>query len=365
MNFIDPLEIFSHRLDSENTEIRHARSVAKPQLGPGELSSSPAFWRDRRVVVTGGAGFLGSHIVDQLRALGCREVFVPRSFEYDLTTEGSVRRLYADARPQIVLHLAAEVGGIGANREYPGRFFYANMIMGVLMIEEARRTGVEKFVQLGTICAYPKFTPVPFREEDLWAGYPEETNAPYGVAKKALLVQLQSYRSQYGFNGIYLLPVNLYGPRDNFDPKSSHVIPALIQKMVDAQEAGVDEVVLWGTGEASREFLYVDDCARAVLLSAEHYEGTEPANIGTGMEIKIKELAALIAELVGFEGRLVYDSAQPDGQPRRCLDTTKAHQCFGFRAHVPFRNGLEETIRWYRANRESARPAERLAAIGG
>jgi GDP-L-fucose synthase len=323
----------------------------------GERELDPGFWRGRRVAVTGGSGFLGSHVVERLRDVG-GEVIVPRRVEYDLTEQADVRRFYHDSRPELVLHLAAEVGGIGANRENPGRFFYANAMMGVLMIEEARRAGVEKFVQVGTICAYPKHTPVPFREENLWNGYPEETNAPYGIAKKALLVQLQAYRDQYGFNGIYLLPVNLYGPRDNFDPQSSHVIPALIHKMLEAQEAGADEVVLWGTGQASREFLYVDDCARGILLAAEHYEGAEPVNLGTGQEIRIGELAALIAELVGYEGRLVYDPAKPDGQPRRCLDTRRALEYFGFRAHMDFRSGLLETIRWYRGSRIGALAAD-------
>lgn len=334
--------------------------------GTAERALTPGFWRDRRIVVTGGAGFLGSYIVDRLRELGAEHVFVPRRREYDLTEQDDVRRLYRSARPDMVLHLAAEVGGIGANRDNPGRFFYANMLMGTLLIEEARRSGVEKFVQLGTICAYPKFTPVPFREENLWDGYPEETNAPYGIAKKALLVQLQAYREQYGFNGVYLLPVNLYGPRDNFDPQSSHVIPALIRKMVEAQEAGAEEVVLWGTGAASREFLYVDDCARGVLLAAEHFDGAEPVNLGTGGEITIRDLAALIAELVGFEGRLAYDSSKPDGQPRRCLDTSRALRAFGFRAHTDFRDGLRETIRWFResgaATPEAREPSGMLRA---
>jgi len=320
---------------------------------PDERVSSPGFWQGRRVVVTGGAGFLGSHVVDRLRSLGCRDVVVPRRAEYDLTTEDAVRRLYHDARPQLVIHLAAEVGGIGANRENPGRFFYANAIMGILMIEEARRQGVEKFVQMGTICAYPKFTPVPFREADLWMGYPEETNAPYGIAKKALLVQLQAYRQQYGFNGIYLLPVNLYGPRDNFDPSSSHVIPALIRRMLEARDAGAPEVQLWGTGEASREFLYVDDCARAILLAAEYYDGEEPVNLGTGGEMRIRELAAAVAGACGYQGRLTYDPTKPDGQPRRALDTSLARQRFGFRPHVPFASGLAATVEWYRTHARS------------
>lgn len=354
----DPIEAFAHDPISRQPDRGATEFPEEMRLGPGELASSPAFWRQRRVIVTGGAGFLGSHVEARLRMLGCRDIFVPRSADCDLTQQPAVAQLFRDARPDIVLHLAAQVGGIGANRENPGLYFYSNLMMGALMIEEARKAGVEKFLQLGTICAYPKFTPVPFREEDLWSGYPEETNAPYGIAKKALLVQLQGYREQYGFNGIYLLPVNLYGPRDNFDPRSSHVIPALIRKMVEAKESGAAEVVLWGTGEASREFLYVDDCARAVLLAAEHYEGAEPVNLGTGMEIKIRDLAALIAELVGYGGRLVYDATQPDGQPRRCLDTSKAHQLFGFCAHVPFRQGLAETVSWFSEN--EGRP---LAAI--
>lgn len=326
-------------------------SRRSPLLGPGEFPISPSFWRDRRVAVTGGAGFLGSHLVERLRALGCRHVFVPRIADYDLTSLEAVKRFYRDAHPDIVIHLAALVGGIGANRENPGRFFYVNTIMGVQLIEEARKAGVEKFIQLGTICAYPKFAPIPFREENLWDGYPEETNAPYGIAKKALLVQLQAYREQYGFNGIYLLPVNLYGPRDNFDPANSHVIPALIRKMIEAKEAGRSEVTLWGTGEVSREFLYVDDCARAILLAGEHYDAAEPVNLGTGGEIRIRELAGLIAELVGFEGRLAYDPTKPDGQPRRRLDTSRAFQRFGFKAHMKLREGLKRTIQWYRAER--------------
>jgi GDP-L-fucose synthase len=318
-----------------------------------ERSSNPEFWGSRRVLVTGGNGFLGSHILDRLEKLGARHVVAPTVAEYDLTDSDAVRRVVGDSRPDVVIHLAAEVGGIGANREKPGRFFYANMVMGVHLIEEARRAGVEKFVQLGTICAYPKHTPVPFRESDLWNGYPEETNAPYGIAKKALLVQLQAYRQQYGFEGIYLLPVNLYGPRDNFDPASSHVIPALVRKMVEAVEQGRNEVELWGTGEASREFLYVDDCARAVLLAAEHYSEPEPVNVGTGREVTIRELAGQIAAVVGFDGRLVYDDSKPDGQPRRCLDTTRALQAFGFRASVPFVEGLRQTIEWFRAHRKT------------
>ncbi len=325
------------------------RTALPPDAEERELN--PSFWRGRRVVVTGGSGFLGSHIVERLRATGCENIFVPRRSRYDLTEQEAVRRLLADTSPDMVIHLAAEVGGIGANRRNPGRFFYANAAMGIHLIEESRRAGVDKFVQVGTICAYPKFTPVPFREEELWNGYPEETNAPYGIAKKALLVQLQSYRDQYGFNGIYLLPVNLYGPRDNFDPESSHVIPALIRKMVEAKENGSREVVLWGTGRASREFLYVDDCARAVLLAAEHYNGREPVNLGTSMEITIGELARLIADVVGFTGELTYDTSQPDGQPRRCLDTSRAREYFGFEAKVSFEEGLRRTVEWFIAER--------------
>ncbi|MBB4636586.1 GDP-L-fucose synthase family protein [Longimicrobium terrae] len=327
-----------------------AVSAAHPAGAPYERQATPEFWRGRRVVVTGGGGFLGSHVVDRLRALHA-DVFVPRRAEFDLTTDEAVRRLYETARPEMVIHLAAEVGGIGANRENPGRFFYANAIMGILMIEEARRTGVQKFVQMGTICAYPKITPVPFREENLWEGYPEETNAPYGVAKKALLVQLQAYRQQYGMNGIYLLPVNLYGPRDNFDERSSHVIPALIRRMLEARDGGAPEVRMWGTGNASREFLYVDECARAVVLASEHYDGAEPVNLGVGEEITIRDLAAQIAESVGYQGRLAYDPTQPDGQPRRSLDTSRARELFGFEAHMPFREGLRRTVEWYAGQR--------------
>jgi GDP-L-fucose synthase len=313
-----------------------------------ERESSPGFWAGRRVLVTGGGGFLGSHLVERLRALGA-EPFVGRHRDFDLTRQADVERLYDESRPQMVMHLAAEVGGIGANRASPGRFFYANAMMGVMMIEEARRAGVEKFVQVGTVCAYPKYTRVPFREEELWGGYPEETNAPYGIAKKALLVQLQAYRQQYGMNGIYLLPTNLYGPRDNFDTATSHVIPALVRRMVEARRQGLAELPVWGTGNASREFLYVDDAARALLLAAEHYDGAEPVNVGIGNEIRIAELAGLIAQLVGYEGRLAFDPTQPDGQPRRSLDTRRARELFGFRARVGMREGLRQTVDWYLA----------------
>jgi GDP-L-fucose synthase len=307
-----------------------------------------AFWAERRVLVTGGAGFLGTHVVRKIQAQGCPDVIVPRSREFDLRDNAAVVSLFEQARPDLIIHLAAVVGGIGANRQHPGRFFYDNAIMGLQLIEQARLCGVEKFVVIGTVCAYPKFTPVPFREADLWQGYPEETNAPYGLAKKMLLVQAQAYRQEYGMNAIYLLPVNLYGPGDNFDPETSHVIPALIRKCLDAVEGGREEVVVWGTGQASREFLYVEDAAEAIVLAAEYYNNPEPVNLGSGRELSIKELVELIAELTGFQGRLVWDATKPDGQPRRCLDTTLAEHAFGFRAQTNFREGLQRTIDWYR-----------------
>jgi GDP-L-fucose synthase len=305
----------------------------------------------KRVMVTGGSGFLGRHVVAALERHGCRGVVVVRKAQHDLTHEPDVIRLFEDARPDIVVHLAAVVGGIGANRESPGRFFYQNVMMGVLTMERARLAGVGKFVGVGTICAYPKQAPVPFLERDLWNGYPEETNAPYGIAKKMLLVQGQAYRQEYGFNAIHLLPVNLYGPHDNFDPSSSHVIPALVRKCLEAIEAGADEVVCWGTGNATREFLYVEDCADAIVLAAEQYDRPEPVNLGAGFEISIRDLAELIAELTGFSGRLVFDPTKPDGQPRRSLDVTRARDSFGFVATTDFRTGLARTIEWYRAQR--------------
>jgi GDP-L-fucose synthase len=307
----------------------------------------------KKIVVTGGAGFLGSAVMEKLRQRGCppASTVAVRRAEFDLAHEDDVRRMYEVHRPEVVVHLAAVVGGIGANRESPGSFYYQNMMMGTMLLEYARRAGVEKFVAIGTICAYPKFTPVPFREEDLWSGYPEETNAPYGLAKKMLLVQSQAYRQQYGFNSIYLLPVNLYGPRDNFDPKSSHVIPALIRKCVQAVERGDAVVEIWGTGRATREFLYIDDAAEGILLAAEHYDGSEPVNLGAGFEITIRDLAELIAKLTGFTGRLVWNTSQPDGQPRRCLDTSRAATFFGFKAATPFEEGLRHTVEWYRSTR--------------
>jgi GDP-L-fucose synthase len=311
-----------------------------------------------RVLVTGGGGFLGSHLVERLQTEGI-EPFVARRRDYDLTREADTERLFAAAEPELVFHLAAEVGGIGANRASPGRYWYANLVMGANVLEQARVRGVGKTVLLGTICAYPKFTPVPFREDELWDGYPEETNAPYGVAKKALLVGAQAYREQYGTNAVYLLPVNLYGPRDNFDLETSHVIPALIRKMVEARENGDGEIVLWGDGSPTREFLYVDDCVEALWLTAQRYDGVEPVNVGSGEEIAIRELAALVAELTGFEGEIVWDASRPNGQPRRRLDVSRAEQLFGFRASTRLREGLERTIAWYReaaTQASSARP---------
>jgi GDP-L-fucose synthase len=310
------------------------------------------FWQNRRVCVTGGAGFLGSFITEKLRQRGAAEVFVPLIEEYDLVDLGEIQRMLKDARPDVIIHLAALAGGIGANRARPADFFYINLMMGVQLMHEAWKQGVEKFTALGTVCAYPKFTPIPFKEENLWDGYPEETNAPYGLAKKMLLVQAQAYREQYGFNAIYLMPVNLYGPRDNFNLETSHVIPALIRKCVEAQECGRAQVVLWGDGSPTREFLYVEDAAEGILLATERYNGSEPANLGSGQEISIKRLAETIASLTGFSGELVWDTSKPNGQPRRALDTSRGEQFFGFRAQVPFEEGLRRTIEWYRAKRK-------------
>ena len=302
---------------------------------------------DKRITVTGGAGFLGSFVVDKLKERGC-DVFVPRSKDYNLITYDGIERMMKDAKPDIIIHLAAVVGGIGANREHPGDYFYKNLMMGTQLIEQSRLLGIEKFVAIGTICAYPKFTSVPFREDDIWGGFPEETNAPYGLAKKMMLVQSQAYREQYGFNSIYLLPVNLYGPQDNFNPRSSHVIPALIKKCVDAVEAGDNFVEVWGTGTATREFLYAEDCAEAILLAMEKYESSEPVNIGSGKEISIKDLVELIAKLTEFKGEIIWNKNKPDGQPRRCLDTRRAKEEFGFVAETDFETGLKNTVTWYR-----------------
>ncbi len=308
-------------------------------------------WGKKRVVVTGGAGFLGSYVVKKLEERGCKGIFVPRSKNYDLVTYEACKKVYKDSRPDIVIHLAGQVGGIGANRANPGKFFYENLMMGVQMMDLGRQAKIEKFVAIGTICAYPKFAPVPFKEENLWNGYPDETNAPYGLAKKMLLVQSQAYRQQYGFNAIYLLPVNLYGPGDNFDPQSSHVIPALVKKCVDAIANDDEEINVWGTGKPTREFLYVEDAAEGILLASEKYNKPDPVNLGAGFEIAIQNLVKLIAELTGFKGEIVWDGSKPDGQPRRMLDTSKAKREFGFKARVSLEEGLRRTIDWYREER--------------
>lgn len=305
-------------------------------------------WADTRVVVTGGAGFLGGVVVEKLRGRGCRDVFVPRSRDYDLVDIAAVRKLYDDARPDLVIHLAAQVGGIGANRQNPGKFFYDNLMMGVQLIEEGRKRGLKKLVATGTICAYPKFAPVPFKEDDLWNGYPEETNAPYGLAKKMLLVQSQAYREQYGFNSVVVFPVNLYGPRDNFDYESSHVIPAMIRKVDDAQKRGQAEVTLWGDGTPTREFLYVDDAANGILAACEKYDGSLPINLGSGQEISIRDLAQLIARLMDYRGRFVYDTSKPNGQPRRQLSVERARELLGWTAKTSFEDGLRQTITWWK-----------------
>jgi GDP-L-fucose synthase len=312
------------------------------------------FWTKRRVTVTGGAGFLGSYVVERLRRSGARDIFVPRRHDYDLTDVEAVRRLYADGRPDVVVHLAAEVGGIGANRAHPARFFYNNLMMGVQLMHEGWLRHIEKFVSVGTVCAYPKHTPVPFREDELWNGYPEETNAPYGLAKKMLLVQGQAYRQEYGFNSIFLLPVNLYGPGDNFDPESSHVIPALIRKCVEARLRGDSEIVVWGDGSPTREFLYAEDAAEGIVLAAERYNDGDPVNLGSGFEIAIRDLVTIIARLTGFTGTIAWDSTKPNGQPRRKLDVERARARFGFASRTTFEAGLARTVDWYLAQAHPA-----------
>ena len=319
------------------------------------MNSSPdrnGFWAQKRVCVTGGAGFLGSYVLEKLETRGAGEIFIPHIEDYDLVRKKYILKMLKDAKPDIVIHLAANVGGIGANRAHPAEFFYDNLMMGVQLIHESWKAGVEKFVAIGTVCAYPKFTPVPFREEDLWNGYPEETNAPYGLAKKMMLVQSQAYRQQYGFNSIFLIPVNLYGPRDNFNLETSHVIPALIRKCIEAQERGEKRVEVWGDGSPTREFLYVEDAAEGILLAAEHYQRSDPVNLGSGQEVSIKQLAELISNLTGFEGELFWDTSKPNGQPRRALDTSKAEKLFGFKARMPLHDGLQKTIDWYLAHRK-------------
>ena len=319
------------------------------------------YWKDKRVIVTGGGGFLGSFVVEKLKAHGANDIVIPRKKDYDLTAREALTRLYNDALKDIepscviVIHLAANVGGIGANREHPAEFFYDNLIMGVELMHQAYQRGVGKFVAIGTVCAYPKFTPVPFKEDDLWIGYPEETNAPYGLAKKMMLVQSQSYRQQYGFNSIFLLPVNLYGPRDNFDLQSSHVIPALIRKAVDAQTRGEKELAVWGDGSPTREFLYVEDAAEAIVTATEKYDGDRPVNLGSGYEISIKDLSEMIVKMTGFEGKLVWQTDKPNGQPRRGLDVSRAKEYFGWSAQVPFEEGMRRTIEWFKENREKIR----------
>ena len=313
------------------------------------------YWQNQRVLVTGGGGFLGGRVVERLRSSGCRDVLAPRSSEYDLRNGGDIERLYDVVRPTMVVHLAAVVGGIGANRERPAEFFYDNLLMGVQLLDRAWRAGIPKFVAIGTVCAYPKLAPVPFSEDDLWNGYPEETNAAYGLAKKMLLVQSQAYRQQYGYNSIFLLPVNLYGPGDNFDPRSSHVIPALIRKCVDAVDGGDQRIEVWGDGTPTREFLYVDDAAEGILLAAERYDSSDPVNLGSGHEISITDLVHQIAKEVGFTGQIVFDPSKPNGQPRRQLDVRRAAERFGFRARTPFDEGLKKTVDWYRTNARERR----------
>ena len=307
---------------------------------------------NKRICVTGGAGFLGTHLIKKLNARGAHEIFIPKIEDYDLVNPDDIRRMLDDSKPDVIIHLAAHVGGIGANMEKPAEFFYDNLMMGVQLMHESWKRGLEKFVAIGTICAYPKFTPIPFKEENLWDGYPEETNAPYGLAKKMLLVQAQAYRQQYGFNAIFLLPVNLYGPGDNFNPKSSHVIPALIRKCLEAKDQGAEQIIAWGDGSPTREFIYVEDAAEGIVLATEKYDGSEPVNIGSSFEISIKDLTEKIARMTGFEGKIVWDTTKPNGQPRRKLDTSRADQYFGFEAKTDFEQGLQKTIDWYIKNRK-------------
>jgi len=308
-------------------------------------------WAEKRICVTGGAGFLGTHLIAYLRQRGAEKIFVPKIEEYNLVQQDAIKQMLVDSNPEVIIHLAAHVGGIGANREHPAEFFYDNLMMGVQLLHEAYKFGVEKFVAIGTVCAYPKFTPVPFKEDDLWKGYPEETNAPYGLAKKMLLVQSQSYRDQYGYNSIFLLPVNLYGPGDNFNPRNSHVIPALIRKCIEAKEQGKAQIIVWGDGSPTREFVYVKDAARGIALAAERYNQSLPVNIGSGFEISIKDLVEKIARMIGFDGKLVWDTSKPNGQPRRALDISRARDLFGFEAHTDIDEGLQESIDWYCENR--------------
>jgi GDP-L-fucose synthase len=319
-----------------------------------EWQSDPDFWKTRNICVTGGAGFLGSYVLEKLNERGAEDVFVPTIEEYNLVEPNDVSRMLADADPDVVIHLAANVGGIGANQAHPAEFFYDNLMMGVQLMHQSWKRGVEKVVAIGTVCAYPKFTPIPFKEENLWDGYPEETNAPYGLAKKMLLVQSQSYREQYNFNSLFLVPVNLYGPRDNFNLETSHVIPALIRKALEAQERGEDQLVVWGDGSPTREFLYAQDAAEGILLATERYNSSEPVNLGSGEEISIKNLAEKIVELTGFEGELFWDTSRPNGQPRRALDTSRAKESFGFEAQVKLNEGLKRTVDWYREARKEA-----------
>ena len=316
------------------------------------------FWQDKRVIVTGGAGFLGSFVIEKLKERGANDIFIPHIEDYDLTDRDAIKRLFDDtlddnfeAKNMVIIHLAANVGGIGANREHPAEFFYDNLIMGVELMHRAWKRGVGKFVAIGTVCAYPKFTPVPFKEDDLWIGYPEETNAPYGLAKKMMLVQAQAYRQQYGYNAIFLLPVNLYGPRDNFNLQTSHVIPALIRKAIEAQDRGDKELPVWGDGSPTREFLFVEDAANGIVTAAEKYNGSEPVNLGSGYEISIKDLAEMIQRLTGFNGKLVWQTDKPNGQPRRGLDVTRAREYFGWSAQVPFEEGIRRTVDWFKENR--------------